>query len=158
MKTLIIYKSVHHGNTKKIVKVRANALEAELLDLKDVNTDIIKEYDLIGFCSGIYYSRPHKKLIEFIDNLDPVEGRKAFVFSTSERGKTLKIFNLGHVKIPRIFTVMEICSVNIENRRFSSVELNDLLRDKLSKKYFEIIGSLVAKVLIQWGHSSLLAV
>ena len=53
MKIGIIYKSVHHGNTKRIAEVIAGSLEADLLDLDDVSRDIIKEYDLIGFC--IYY-------------------------------------------------------------------------------------------------------
>lgn len=87
MKTLIIYKSVHHGNTEKIAKVMANAIKAELMDLKDVGTDIVEEYDLIGFGSGIYYSKPHKKLMEFVNELNSVENKKSFVFSTSGRKK-----------------------------------------------------------------------
>lgn len=86
MKTLLIYKSIHHGNTEKIAKVMANTLESELLDLKDANTDLIEEYDLIGFGSGIYHNKPHKELIKFIDNLDTVKSKKAFVFTTSGRG------------------------------------------------------------------------
>lgn len=89
MKTAIIYKSVHHGNTKKIAKVMADVLEAELLDLKDANSDIIREYDLIGFGSGIYFYKPHKKLRRFIEGLDKVENKKAFVFSTSGDGKPM---------------------------------------------------------------------
>jgi flavodoxin len=87
MKTAIIYKSVHHGNTKKIAKVMADTLEADLFDLKDVNPSMIKEYDLIGFGSGIYYYRPHKKLRKFVEELDTVESKKAFHFSTSGNGK-----------------------------------------------------------------------
>jgi flavodoxin len=86
MKTLLIYKSVHHGNTEKIAKVMANTLEAELLDLKNYNTNLIEEYDLIGFGSGIYHNKPHKKLIKFIDDLNDVKSKKAFVFTTSGRG------------------------------------------------------------------------
>jgi len=112
MNVLIIYKSIHHGNTEKIAKVMADTLEAELLDLKDVNADIIKEYDLIGFGSGIYYSKPHKELMELIDNVNPIEKKKAFVFSTSGRGK---------------------------------MELNNLLKDKLSKKGFEVIAEFSCK-------------
>jgi flavodoxin len=87
MKAAVIYKSIHHGNTKKIAEVMANALEADLIDLKDANPDIINEYDLIGFGSGIYYYRPHKKLRKFVEGLDNVENKKAFHFSTSGNGK-----------------------------------------------------------------------
>ncbi len=87
MKTAIIYKSVHRGNTKKIAETFAETLEADLFDLKDANKEIIKEYDLIGFGSGIYYYRPHKKLRKFVEELDNVENKKAFHFSTSGDGK-----------------------------------------------------------------------
>lgn len=87
MKTAIIYKSVHRGNTKKIAEAMSEALEADLFDLKDVNKDVIKEYDLIGFGSGIYYYKPHKKLRKFVEELEMVENKKAFHFSTSGDGK-----------------------------------------------------------------------
>ena len=87
MKTVIIYKSVHRGNTKKIAEAIAEALEADLFDLKDVKKDIINEYDLIGFGSGIYYFKPHKELRKFVESIDNVENKKAFHFSTSGDGK-----------------------------------------------------------------------
>lgn len=87
MKTAIIYKSVHRGNTKKIAEVMAEALEADLFDLKDINKDIINDYDLIGFGSGIYYYKPHKKLRKFVEELDNVENKYAFHFSTSGDGR-----------------------------------------------------------------------
>jgi len=90
MKVAIIYKSIHHGNTKKIAEVMANTLEAELLDLKDVNKDIIKKYDLIGFGSGIYYDKAHKKFMNFVEELDTPDNKKAFVFTTSGLGKPNK--------------------------------------------------------------------
>lgn len=87
MKTAIIYKSIHHGNTKKIAEVMSNTLKAELIDLKDASQNTIKEYDLIGFGSGIYFFKPHKKLRKFVETLDNVKNKKAFVFSTSGNGK-----------------------------------------------------------------------
>lgn len=86
MKTAIIYKSVHHGNTKKIAEVIAEALEAKLFDVKDINKDSIREYDLIGFGSGIYYGKPHKELTKFVEELDDAGGKKAFVFLTTGSG------------------------------------------------------------------------
>ncbi|MBI5459439.1 flavodoxin family protein [Methanobacterium sp.] len=87
MKTAIIYKSIHHGNTKIIAEILANSLEGDLFDLKDVNQDIIREYDLIGFGSGIYYFRPHKSLRKFVESLDEVKNKKVFTFITSGDGK-----------------------------------------------------------------------
>lgn len=89
MKTAVIYKSIHHENTKKIAEVLSNALSADLFDLKDFKEDLIKEYDLIGFGSGKYFLRPHKKLRKFVEGLDDVENKNAFAFSTSGDGKPL---------------------------------------------------------------------
>ncbi|MBF4474790.1 MULTISPECIES: flavodoxin family protein [Methanobacterium] len=89
MKIAIIYKSIHHGNTKKIAEVMAETLKADLFDLKDVNMDVIGKYDLIGFGSGKYFLRPHKKLRNFVEKMDDVNSKKAFVFSTSGDGKPM---------------------------------------------------------------------
>lgn len=89
MKIAIIYKSIHHGNTKKIAEVMADTLEADLFDLKDFSKDMIRDYDLIGFGSGKYFLRPHKKLRKFVEELEDAKGKKVFVFSTSGDGKPM---------------------------------------------------------------------
>lgn len=83
METAIINKPIHHGNTKEIAEVVANSLEAELFDLKDFNPYIMKEYDIIGLGSQLYWFKPHKKLRTFIEDLDKVENKKVFILSTS---------------------------------------------------------------------------
>ncbi|WP_010233481.1 flavodoxin family protein [Clostridium arbusti] len=87
MKTLIIYTSVHHGNTEKIASVIAETMNADKIKPSEVNENILDDYDLIGFASGIYYSKLHKSIIELVDNLPKVYNKKAFVFSTSGQGK-----------------------------------------------------------------------
>lgn len=88
MKTLIIYESIHHRNTEKVVKIIAEALNADAVKTKDVNINNLNEYDLIGFGSGIYYGKLHKNILDFIDKLEIPFNKKAFVFSTSGQGKT----------------------------------------------------------------------
>ena len=83
MKTLIICISIHHGNTKKIAKVMADILSADILEPVDVDTNNLEEYDLIGFGSGIYFGRHHKSLLNLIDRLPHLKDRKAFIFSAS---------------------------------------------------------------------------
>ncbi|RLD19732.1 MAG: hypothetical protein DRI33_02570, partial [Caldiserica bacterium] len=83
MKTLIIYVSMHHGNTKKIAKAMAEVLNTDITKLSEVKANILKHYDLIGFGSGIYYGKHSKELLNFIDRLDSQKGKMAFVFSTS---------------------------------------------------------------------------
>ncbi len=83
MKTLIIYISIHHANTEKIAKVMAEVLGAKIVRPQEIEPEEIKNYDLIGFGSGIYFWRHHRNLIGIIKNLSSVQNKKAFIFSTS---------------------------------------------------------------------------
>jgi len=85
MKTLIIYYSKHHRNTEKIAKVIGKVLDADVVELHNLDMGRLAEYDLIGFGSGIYYSRHDKNLLEFANKL-PHMDKKAFIFSTSGMG------------------------------------------------------------------------
>lgn len=59
----------------------SNTPEADLFDLKDFNHEMIKEYDLIGFGSGIYFQEHHRKILKFVDELPAID-KKVFIFST----------------------------------------------------------------------------
>ena len=83
MKTLVIYSSSHHQNTAKIASVIASCLKAKLTTIDLVKPEQIKNSDLIGFGSGIYFGRFDEKLLRFIQNLPKTRGQKAFIFSTS---------------------------------------------------------------------------
>ena len=82
MKTLIIYESVHHGCTKKVVDSMAGPLKAEVKKSGEVDAGKLAEYDLIGFGSGIYMGKHHKNLLKLADSLLKMD-KKAFIFSTS---------------------------------------------------------------------------
>ena len=51
MKTAIVYASVHHGNTKKIIDEIAKTNDVELIDATQTVEKDLSEYDLIGFAS-----------------------------------------------------------------------------------------------------------
>lgn len=54
MKTVIVYYSKHHSNTKKLLDAIAVAADVDLIDVT-VDKDMdLSEYDRIGFASGIY--------------------------------------------------------------------------------------------------------
>ena len=55
MKTAIVYASVHHGNTKKIVDEIAKNEEMDLIDATQIKEKSLSEYDLIG---SLYW-KPH---------------------------------------------------------------------------------------------------
>ncbi len=88
MKILIIYNSIHNGNTEKIAQTMADAVDADLLKYNEVDGYNVLDYDLIGFGSGIYYGKPEKKIVEFISSLPIVKNKKAFVFTTSGKGSS----------------------------------------------------------------------
>lgn len=83
MDCLIVYKSVHHGNTEKVAKAMAEILDADLGAPEDIDSGIVVDYDLIGFGSGIYHSKHHGSILDFVDEVSPERGKKAFIFSTS---------------------------------------------------------------------------
>lgn len=111
MKTLIVCKSHHHGNTWKIAETIGEVLNAEIIEPKERYSSSLSNYDLLGFGSGIYWARFPGEIFDFVENLPEVEGKKAFTFSTS-----------GMRKIPIING------------------FGGKIKDKLSEKGFEIVG------------------
>src|SRR5450756_2939300 len=87
MKTLIVYASVHHQNTEKVAKVMAEELGADLVPIGQARPSTLTAYDLIGFGSGVYGKKFHKTLIQFVEALPAVTGKRAFIFSTSGGGE-----------------------------------------------------------------------
>jgi len=82
MRTLIIYKSIHHGNTKRVARAIGDVLTADVKDLTEVSEDDVLRYELIGLGSGIYAFRHHRGLLSFANSLPKVE-RYTFIFSTA---------------------------------------------------------------------------
>ena len=82
MKTAIVYASVHHKNTEKVVKAIAEKHpEIELIDAAKTILKDLASYDLIGFASGIFYGKFHKALLSFITENLPLR-KKVFVMYT----------------------------------------------------------------------------
>jgi len=83
MKVLIVYNSVHHGNTEKIAKVIVDELKAKMVKPTEEEVNKLSEYDLIGFGSGIYMGKHHESILQLVEKLPAVKDKKAFVFCTS---------------------------------------------------------------------------
>jgi flavodoxin len=91
MKTIIICFSYHHKNTEKIASALAKILGAEVKTPNEANPNILSDYDLVGFGSGISFGSHYKVLLDFADKLPTVTDKKAFIFSTSgQTGNTTK--------------------------------------------------------------------
>ena len=84
MKTAIVYASVHHGNTKKLVEaIAAQAEDVTLIDAAKTKEMDLKDYDVIGFASGIYYSKFHQSVLNFA-SVNMPEYKNTFFICTVE--------------------------------------------------------------------------
>ena len=81
MKTVIIYHSEHHGNTKKLVTFLAQKFPIKLVPAEPKTNFNLAPYDLVGFASGIYNGNFHETILNFAQkNLSP--GQKTFLLYT----------------------------------------------------------------------------
>jgi len=83
LKTLIIYKSIHHENTLRVAQVMASELDADLSTPEEVDIDSLDQYDFIGFGSGIYMGKHHRSLLNLVKEIDTLSEKRVFVFYTS---------------------------------------------------------------------------
>lgn len=81
MKTAVVYYSRHHSNTKKLLEAIAAKHQITLIDAVQHPDFDLAPYDLIGFASGIYYSKFHKSVLRFAENNLPV-GKDVFFLYT----------------------------------------------------------------------------
>ena len=82
VKSLVIVFSYHHGNTEKIAHTMADVLGAEVKTPQQVYPEELRDYDLIGFGSGIYSATFDPSVLTLADRLSYAAGKKAFIFST----------------------------------------------------------------------------
>jgi flavodoxin len=81
-KILVIVSSWHHNNTEKVARVLAGFLHAPIVTPEQVDPEKVRDYDLIGFGSGIDSAKHYKKLLDLADQLPMADNGKAFIFST----------------------------------------------------------------------------
>ena len=80
MKTAIVYASVHHGNTKKIIDEIAKTNDVELIDATQTVEKDLSEYDLIGFASGVYGGKFHQSVLKFA-SVNLTDNKNVFLIS-----------------------------------------------------------------------------
>ena len=81
MKTAIIYYSKHHENTKKLLDAISSKYEVTLIDATQTQKFDLIGYDMVGFASGIYYSKFHKSVLEFAERNLPKNKNVFFVYT-----------------------------------------------------------------------------
>ncbi|MFD3942576.1 flavodoxin family protein [Streptomyces sp. NPDC058579] len=82
MKTVIVCVSLSHGNTRRVADSMAQVLGAKVVSPEQADPAELAAADLVGFGSGVFYSRLHRDLVDFVKALPAGRGR-AFVFATS---------------------------------------------------------------------------
>lgn len=79
MKTLIVYASMT-GNTKKVADAIAKEIGATAKPVKEITKS--PDVDLLFVGSGIFAGKPHQEIMQFLQRLPKVRGKKAAVFGT----------------------------------------------------------------------------
>lgn len=87
MKSVIIYESKHHGNTKKVCDRIAADHKVELVEASNV-TDTFNwsEYDLIGFASGITFKKFYPSVNEAA-HLIPAGKKVFFIYTCADNSQ-----------------------------------------------------------------------
>lgn len=88
MKSVVVYTSIAHGNTRKVASAVAETLGADLIETEKANPADLAKYEMVGFGSGIYNGNLHKNIFDLVAKLPEAADKKAFIFSTSGYGKT----------------------------------------------------------------------
>ena len=80
-KTVIVYASTHHGNTRTLVKAIAEKYHVDLIDATSCYQAELSGYEQIGFASGIDFGKFYTCVEQFLkDNLP--EGKPVFFLYT----------------------------------------------------------------------------
>lgn len=81
MKTVIVYYSKHHGNTKKLLDAIVAENEVTLIDVTEQPAADLSEYDRIGFASSIYYSSFAKQILSFAKDHLPEDKEVFYIYT-----------------------------------------------------------------------------
>lgn len=106
MKVAIVYVSVHHKNTEKVVKAMAEEINADLFNLNQSGNVDLSTYDVVGLASGAFFHNMHKKIIDFVKS-DKLNSKQKvflvctcgspFIDHTKEVAKILKEKNISYL-------------------------------------------------------------
>lgn len=84
-KALIIYESVHHYNTQKVVDEISRKYNVRKEKVSDANQiKDLHQYEVFLFASGVYHGKPGPNLISFIKkNAKTIHNKKVLLLLTS---------------------------------------------------------------------------
>lgn len=77
---IIICETIYHGNTEKIAKAMAYALNCDIVSSQAAMSIDLSQYKIVGLGSGIFFTSHHPKIFEALVRLN--SGQQVFIFST----------------------------------------------------------------------------
>ncbi len=80
MKSIIIYESTHHGNTKKLVDAIAKKHHVETVSIENAESVDLSGYDMVGLAAGIAFGKFYKRMEEFAMKIP--SGSRVFLLYT----------------------------------------------------------------------------
>lgn len=98
MNTIIIYESMHHENTYKLVKAISDKYKTDIVSVENAANTDLSEYDLIGFASGIAFGKFYKEITEFAKNNMP-RGKNVFFIYTCGSDKDRYVDSMKEIAV-----------------------------------------------------------
>lgn len=80
MKSIIIYESTHHGNTKKLVDAIAAKHHVETVSIENARSAELSGYDMVGLAAGIAFGKFYKQMEKFAEKVP--SGSRVFLLYT----------------------------------------------------------------------------
>ena len=86
-KIVIIYTSLHHGNTLKLVKAISDKYNIEIIDATEKSVVDLQKYDVIGFASGIDFGKFYEAIEDFAKENLPIKKQVFFLYTCAMERK-----------------------------------------------------------------------
>lgn len=84
MKTVIVYASTHHGNTKKLLEAIVERNDVDLLDVVANARCDLSGYDRIGIASGIAFGKYYPQMLKFLEGNLPKDKDVFFIHTAGD--------------------------------------------------------------------------
>lgn len=104
-KIAIVYASVHHKNTEKLLQGIQLSCAIDLFDLTKESDMDLSTYDAVGYASGIFALKMHSLIYKILDENKTLP-KKAIAMCTSGIGKGTMIKRFSKVLEERGFEVL----------------------------------------------------
>ena len=86
-KTVIVYASTHHGNTRKLIEAISEKYQIDIIDAIEQKFANLSEYDLIGFASGIDFGKFYDVVEQFLKRNLPDNKEVFFMYTCAREDK-----------------------------------------------------------------------